>query len=200
MNRADWDRRYAGGDLLWTERPNRFLVAEIADLAPGRALDLACGEGRNAVWLAELGWRVTGVDFSEVAVEKAHRLAARRGVEVDWVAEDLLRYQFPAATCDLVIMLYLQLPAAEREQVIRAAAAALAPGGTFLLVAHDRRNLEDGYGGPRDPTVLYTAEDVVADLGDFEIERAGIVERPVDTPEGDQAIALDTLVRARRPA
>jgi len=200
MNRADWDRRYAGGDLLWTERPNRFLVAEIADLAPGRALDLACGEGRNAVWLAELGWRVTGVDFSEVAVEKAHRLAARRGVEVDWVAEDLLRYQFPAATCDLVIMLYLQLPAAVREQVIRAAAAALAPGGTFLLVAHDRRNLEDGYGGPRDPTVLYTAEDVVVDLGGFESERAGIVERPVDTPEGDQAIALDTLVRARRPA
>jgi SAM-dependent methyltransferase len=200
MNRAEWDRRYAGSDLLWTERPNRFLVAEIADLAPGRALDLACGEGRNAVWLTELGWRVTGVDFSEVAVEKAHRLAALRGVEVDWVVEDLLRYPFPTATCDLVIMLYLQLPAAERAQVIRAAAAALAPGGTFLLVAHDRRNLEDGYGGPRDPTVLYTAEDVVADLGDFEIERAGIVERPVETPEGDQAIALDTLVRARRPA
>ena len=115
-----------------------------------------------------------------------------------WIAEDVLRYQFPAATCDLVIMLYLQLPSAEREQVIRAAAAALAPSGTFLLVAHDSRNLEHGYGGPPDPTVLYTAEDVVADLRGLEIERAGIVERPVETPEGDEAIALDALVRARR--
>jgi SAM-dependent methyltransferase len=198
MDRTDWDRRYAGSELLWTERPNRFLVAEIADLAPGRALDLACGEGRNAVWLAEQGWRVTGIDFSEVAVGKAHRLAALRGVEVDWIADDLLRYEFPAATCDLVIMLYLQLPEAERGHVIRAAASALAPGGTFLLVGHDSRNLEHGYGGPRDPSVLYTADDVVADLDGFEIERAGIVERPVETPEGDEAIALDALVRARR--
>jgi SAM-dependent methyltransferase len=198
MNQADWDRRYAVSELVWTARPNRFLVAETEELRPGNALDLACGEGRNAVWLAERGWRVMGVDFSEVAIEKARRLAASRDVEVDWVAEDLLRYRFPAAAFDLVLVLYLQVPAAERSQIVRNAARAIAPGGTFLLVGHDSRNLKHGYGGPQDASVLYSADDVVADLDGFVIERAEMVERPVETPAGDQAVALDVLVRARR--
>jgi len=198
MDRADWDRRYAGSELLWTARPNRFLVAETEELAPGRALDLACGEGRNAVWLAERGWRVTGIDFSEVALEKARRLAASRNVEADWIAEDVLRYAFQPAAFDLVLMLYLQVPAAERSQIIRSAAGAIAPGGTFVLVGHDSRNLEHGYGGPRDASVLCTADDVVADLDGLAVERADLVERPVETPEGGRAIALDVLVRARR--
>ena len=82
---------------------------------------------------------------------------------------------------------------------MRAAVKTIVPGGTFLLVAHDSRNLEHGYGGPKDPAVLYTAEDVIADLQGFEIERAELVERPVQSPEGEQ-VALDALVRARRPA
>src|SRR5262249_26498882 len=164
MDRAEWDQRYEGAELLWTARPNRFLVAETESLAPGRALDLACGEGRNAVWLAERGWDVTGVDFSAVAIEKAHRLAAARGVEVEWIADDLMRFPFPESAFDLVVLLYLQIPAREREQVVRNASRAVAAGGTFLLVGHDSRNLEHGYGGPRDPAVLYTADDVVADL------------------------------------
>ena len=80
-------------ELLWTAQPNRFLVAKSSDLSPGRALDVACGEGRNAVWLAEQGWQVTGVDFSEVALEKARRLAELRGVEAEWVQADLLDYR-----------------------------------------------------------------------------------------------------------
>lgn len=199
MDREEWDRRYAGRELLWTGEPNRFLVAETAGLEPGRALDLACGEGRNAVWLAARGWRVTGVDFSEVALGKARQLADARGVEARWVAADLHEYRPEPGAFDLVIVFYLQVPEAERRTILRAAADAVAPGGTFLLVAHDRANLERGHGGPQEPAVLYTAEDVVADLGGLEIERADRVERPVETPDGER-VALDALVRAVRPA
>jgi SAM-dependent methyltransferase len=197
MDREEWDRRYEGGELLWTAEPNRFLVAEITELAPGRALDLACGEGRNAVWLAGRGWRVTGVDFSEVAIEKARRLAGAREVEVEWLVADLLQYRHQPEAFALVILFYLQVPAAQRRQIVRAAAKAIAPGGTFLMVGHDSRNLEGGYGGPKDAAVLYTPEDVVVDLNGLEIERAEVVERPVETPEGER-VALDALVRAHR--
>jgi SAM-dependent methyltransferase len=200
MDRADWDRRYAGRELLWTGEPNRFLVAETAELPPGRALDLACGEGRNAVWLAEQGWRVTGVDFSRVALDKAHGLAAARGVTVEWVGRDVLEYEPEELAFDLVLLFYLQLPTVSRRAAVRAAARAVAPGGTLLVVAHDRANLEQGHGGPQDPAVLYTADDVVADLdgAGLRLERAERVERPVETPDGER-VALDVLVRAARP-
>ncbi len=199
MDREDWNRRYAGSELLWTAEPNRFLVAETVGLPPGRALDLACGEGRNAVWLAERGWRATGVDFSGVALAKARRLADARGVDVEWVEADLLAYRPEPAAFELVLVFYLQVPAAERRQALRGAAGAVAPGGTFLLVAHDRDNLEHGHGGPQEPAVLYTAADVAADLAGsgLELERAERVERPVQTPDGER-VALDALVRARR--
>jgi SAM-dependent methyltransferase len=199
MDREVWNRRYAGGELVWTSEPNRFLVAEAATLPAGRALDLACGEGRNAVWLAERGWRVTGVDFSEVGLEKARALANARGVQAEWVVADLLRYTPEPRAYDLVLVFYLQVPAAERRGIVLAAADAVAPGGLFLLVAHDRSNLGRGYGGPQDPTVLYTAGDVGADLDEsgLQIERAETVRRAVATPNGER-IALDALVRARR--
>ncbi|HEX8975531.1 MAG TPA: class I SAM-dependent methyltransferase [Solirubrobacteraceae bacterium] len=196
-----WNRRYAGRELVWTAEPNRFLVQETAPLEPGRALDLACGEGRNAVWLAQREWSVTGVDFSDVALEKARRLAQARGVRAEWVVADLLDYQPAPQAFDLVLIFYLQVPTAQRRPIMRAAAAAVAPGGTLLLVGHDSSNLEHGHGGPQHAAVLYTAQDVVADLKDsgMRIERAERVERPVDTP-GGQRIALDALVRARSPA
>ena len=199
MDSEVWNRRYADRELVWTSEPNRFLVAEAAGLEAGQALDLACGEGRNAVWLAEQGWRMTGVDFSEVGLEKARALAAARGVQAEWVTADLRDYTPEPQAYDLVLVFYLQVPATERQPIVRAAADAVAPGGVFLLVAHDRRNLEHGHGGPQDPTVLYTASDVVGDLEgtSLEIERAETVRRPVDTPEGER-VALDALVRARR--
>ena len=156
MDAEAWDRRYEGTELLWSAQPNRFLVAEAQALPPGRALDLACGEGRNAVWLAELGWKVTGVDFSPVAIGKAGQLAAARGVAGEFEVADLLAYEPAGQAFDLVIVFYLQVLAAVRNAILRRAAAAVAPGGTFLLVAHGRSNLEEGYGGPRDPDVLYT--------------------------------------------
>src|SRR5690242_3987552 len=120
MDRDEWDRRYAGTELLWTARPNRFLVAEVDGLAPGRALDLACGEGRNAVWLADRGWRATGVDFSRVALEKAQRLAEAHGLVVEWVEADLVGYVPEPGAFDLVILFYLQVSEHERGRIVRA--------------------------------------------------------------------------------
>ena len=194
--REDWNERYARTELLWTAAPNQLIAAEASDLAPGRALDLACGEGRNAVWLAERGWEVTGVDFSDVAIEKARALAARRGVEVDWDVADVLRYAPVAAGFDLVVVCYLQLPGAELAYVLRHAKKALAPGGTLLVLGHDATNLTDGHGGPKDPAVLFTPEQVVSALGELVVERAEVVHRTVALDEGE-AVALDAFVRGR---
>ena len=195
MRREDWDRRYAETSLLWSAEPNRFLVSEAAALAPGRALDVACGEGRNALWLAGLGWSVTAVDFSTVAVAKGLDRAARIGAEIDFVCADLLDYEPAAGAYDLVLVLYLQLPPDERRLVLFRATAALAPSGTFLLIGHDLTNLTDGVSGPSDPSVLYTPDDIVGELPGLEIEKAERVLR--DVVEADRP-AIDVLVRARR--
>jgi SAM-dependent methyltransferase len=195
MQREDWDRRYAAVENLWAKKPNRFLVAEVASLAPGRALDLACGEGQNAIWLASLGWDVTGVDYSDVAIAKARARAAREGVAVEFMSADLVEYEPEHAAYDLVVVLYLHIPAAQRAGVHARAAAAVAPGGTFLLLGHDRANLTDGVGGPSDPDLLYTADEIAAELPGLEIEKATTVLRDVD---GEARDAIDTIVRARR--
>jgi SAM-dependent methyltransferase len=197
VEREDWNRKHGEAGLLFGAEPNRFLVAEVDGLEPGRALDLACGAGRNAVWLAEQRWTVTGVDFSDVALENARGLAAERGVEVDWVQADVRAWEPPAEAFDLVAVLYLQIPAEERRPVLARAAGAVAPSGTLLVVGHDLQNLNGGYGGPKDPRVLFTPEDVVADLLGLEIEKAERVLRPVETEDGE-AQAIDALVRARR--
>jgi SAM-dependent methyltransferase len=195
MDAHAWDDRYAASELVWSREPNQFVAAELADLSPGSAVDLGAGEGRNAIWLASRGWSATAVDFSQVAVEKGRRIAAERGLDVDFVVADLLEHDPGEQAFDLVIVFYLQLPADELGAVLSRAARAVAPGGTFLLVGHDLRNLAAGHGGPQDAAVLYTPEDVVASLGGLEVERAEPVERPVDG-----AVAIDALVRAHRPA
>jgi 2-polyprenyl-3-methyl-5-hydroxy-6-metoxy-1,4-benzoquinol methylase len=196
MQREDWDRRYAAVENLWAAKPNRFLVAEVSDLPPGRALDLACGEGQNAIWLATRGWEVTGVDYSEVAVAKARARAEREGVRVRFECADLVAYEPERGAHDLVVILYLHIPSTERGSVHARAAAALAPGGTFLLLGHDRTNLTEGVGGPSDPDILYSADEIAAELPGLEIEKAATVLRDVD---GEDRDAIDTIVRARRP-
>jgi len=197
VDSADWDRRYAAAELLWSAGPNRFVAEELGDLPPGRALDLACGEGRNAIWLAERGWRVTAVDFSAVALGKARRLAGVRGVDVDWVLADVRDYRPEAAAFDLVLVAYLQVPAPELAEVLRRGAGAVAPGGSVLVVGHDLYNLTEGVGGPQDAAVLHTPEAVAAELSGFTVHRATRVRRPVETAEGTRE-AIDTLVRATR--
>ncbi len=198
MDAGDWNNRYRGTDLVWSAGPNMFVERVCRDLPPGRAIDLAAGEGRNAIWLAELGWNVTAVDFSDVAIDKAEQLADRRGVTIDAQVADLATFEPSPGEFDLVLVAYLQLVDAELTPILRRAAAAVAAGGTFLLVAHDLDNLEHGYGGPSHPSVLTTPEQVVIAIGDtFEIDNAEVVDRPVTVDDGAR-VARDTLVVARR--
>ena len=199
MDQTAWDERYAGPELVWGLGPNCFVAEELAALPPGRAIDLGTGEGRNAIWLAERGFTVTAVDFSQVGLARAAGLAAERGVSVDWVHADLLDYQPAPGRYDLVLIAYIQLPADRLTALARAAASALAPGGTLLAIGHDRDNLTRGHGGPKDLSVLWTAETVTAGLGGLTVQQAGQMDRIVGTPDGDRT-AIDTLVRATRPA
>ena len=202
MDREAWNQRYADAELVWSAEANRFLVQEVADLPPGRALDLGAGEGRNAIWLAERGWRVTAVDFSGVGLQKARRLAEARGVEVNWIEADLRSYSPAQSAFDLVVLLYIHLPGEERRGLTRRAADAVAAGGALLVVGHDRSNLEEGYGGPQDPTILFSPDDITDDLAGIEelrVVRADRVMRPVMTDDGERN-AIDALVRAERRA
>lgn len=201
MDRDAWNTRYGGTELVWGSGPNRFVVEEVEGLPSGRALDLACGEGRNAIWLGERGWVVTAVDWSDVAVHRGRELAVARGVDVEWIVADALRWELPALAFDLVLLAYVQLPEPARSAVLRGAAAAVAPGGVLLAVAHDRSNLDGGYGGPQDPGVLTTPEEVAAALraAGLDVERAEVVRRAVETDDGTVG-ALDHVVRARRGA
>jgi SAM-dependent methyltransferase len=197
MRREDWDRRYAAVENLWAARPNRFLVAEVSELRPGRALDLASGEGQNAIWLAGIGWDVTGVDYSEVAIAKADARAEREGVDARFVCADLVSYVPEPGAFDLVLLLYLHIPPEERRTVLARAADALAPGGTFLLVGHDLTNMTEGVGGPSDPSIHVTPDEIAAELPGLEIEKADRVLRDV---AGEERDAIDALVRARKRA
>lgn len=199
MGPTDWDRRWEQRLAKGARDVSPWLVEEACGLPPGRALELACGAGRNAIWLASRGWHVTAVDFSAVALNAARERAAEAGVEVEWLQADVVEWSPPAGTFGLVCVLYLQLPAAERRAVLGHAREALAPGGVLLVVGHDTRNLAAGHGGPSSPEVLFTAEDVCGELDGLTIERAGLARRPIDLEPGGP-VALDALVRARRPA
>jgi SAM-dependent methyltransferase len=208
MDARAWDERYAASELVWSPTPNQFVSAELDNLRPGRALDLAAGEGRNALWLADRGWEVTAVDFSLVALDKGRALEERhehgRDMHVDWVHADALTFEHGPLPYDLTLVAYLQLPADERRTAVRRAFGALREGGTFFLVAHDSSNLTEGTGGPQDASVLFTAEEVLADLDGerFDVERAERVPRTVaadDEHRGEAArTAYDCLVRLVR--
>lgn len=199
MDRHAWNDRYTQADLVWTAEPNRTFATEVGSLPPGAALDLGAGEGRNAIWLAQQGWTTTAVDFSDVALAKARQLAEASGVEIDSVVADVTTYTPPAGVYDLVAVIYLHLPARERTDVHRRAAAAVAPGGTMIVLGHDTTNLAYGHGGPQDPTVLFAPDDVVRDLAPtgLTVTKAESLNRTVATPDGDR-IAIDALVTAHR--
>ena len=199
MDHHGWNERYAAADLVWSATPNQTFATEVATLPAGRALDLGAGEGRNAIWLATQGWTATAVDFSDVGLAKARHLAEANDVEIDTLVADVTVFTPPESSFDLVAVIYLHLPAEERIGVHRRAAAALAPGGTLVVLGHDTTNIADGYGGPQDPDVLFTPDDVVRDLEptDLTVTKAERVHRTVTTPDGDRT-AIDALVTARR--
>jgi SAM-dependent methyltransferase len=209
VDASEWDQRYAGTELVWSAQPNRFVAEEVADLPPGRAVDLGAGEGRNALHLARLGWSVTAVDFSQVALDKGRAVAG--DLPVTWVCADATAWTAPEPV-DLVVEAYLHVGPAARRATTGNAFGSLRVGGTFLLVGHDTTNLTEGTGGPQDPEVLMTAEDILADLdaactstgAAYDVVRAGRVARPVAEPGHEHAeddrIAWDCLVRVIRRA
>jgi SAM-dependent methyltransferase len=200
MDSKDWDERYRTKDLVWTANANQFVVAEVSGLAPGRALDVAAGEARNAVWLAEQGWEATAVDFSAVAMEKAVALAQSRGVTLSTAVVDVVTEPLPGGPYDLVLVAYLQLSAPERRGAVAHCVDALASEGTYLAVAHDASNLDGGYGGPQDPAVLASPQEIANLLraAGLAVVKAEVVERRVETADGER-IAYDHVVRALRP-
>jgi SAM-dependent methyltransferase len=197
---ADWDARYNERDgPLWSGRPNGQLVAEVADLIPADALDIGCGEGADAIWLAEHGWTVTAIDISRVAVDRAREAAAHAGVTVEWVCGDVLRTPFAPASFDLVSMQYPALPKAAGESAVRALLDTVRSGGVLLAVYHDldddhREHMKSRGLDPAD----YVAVDELAALlgGDFTIERHAVEPR-IDPPPNTPHIA-DVVLRARR--
>jgi SAM-dependent methyltransferase len=212
MDAREWDERYAEAPLVWSAAPNQFVARELADLPPGRALDLASGEGRNALWLAERGWEVTAVDFSLVGLDKGRALQERNehgDLHIDWVHGDVLGYDPGPVPYDLSLIAYLQLVPGERRISVRTAFEALRVGGTLFVVGHDSTNLTEGSGGPTDPSVLFTAEDVLRDLEDhrFDVVRAERVVRVLPAPDPThkhdaepERHAYDALVRLVRSA
>jgi SAM-dependent methyltransferase len=196
---ARWDERYAAREYVWDVTPNRFVERYLAGFTPGHAIDLAAGEGRNAVWLARQGWEVIAVDFSRVGLDKARRLAVEHGVDarVELAIADALTYE-PPGPVELVVIAYLQVPAAQQRVILERAAAWLRPGGTLFVVAHDRSNVERGHGGPSDPDVCYDVDATVEALPGLRIVSAEVVRRDVETDDGLRS-ALDTLVMAQRP-
>ncbi|MBJ8347743.1 bifunctional 2-polyprenyl-6-hydroxyphenol methylase/3-demethylubiquinol 3-O-methyltransferase UbiG [Antrihabitans sp. YC2-6] len=198
MDAAAWDEKYAKADLVWGAPPNAVVVEIVTVLHPGRALDLACGEGRNAIWLATRGWEVSAIDFSQVAIDKARTVASKspRSVRnrIDWATGDILTTTFDGSF-ELIVVAYLHLPKDERRQVLRKAVDALAEAGVLIVLGHDTTNIADGVGGPQDPDILFTPEDVVADIEDeAQILAAEKRERHVEA-----GTAIDALVVAARP-
>ncbi|XAS65484.1 class I SAM-dependent methyltransferase [Micrococcaceae bacterium Sec5.8] len=198
VDAAGWDRRYSESDRVWGSEPNIWVANELKGLAPGRALDLGAGEGRHAIWLAECGWQVQALDFSAKGLETGRRHAETAGVgnRIEWTVADACEIESPAESFDLVLVAYLQLPATQLEAAVTTAAAAIAPGGTFLLVNHDADNPEHGSGGPQDPNVLQKPDQVAQWLQEagLEIQVANTRSRPV---AGGLRPALDCVVLAK---
>lgn len=197
MDAQDWDARYAASERIWSVEPNQFVAAELVDLPPGRAVDLAAGEGRNAIWLAAQGWDVTALDYSAVAIDRGRAVSD----EVTWVVGDALTTSLPSGL-DLALISYLQLAHDAMATVVRRAYDALAPGGTFFLICHDASNLTEGVGGPQDASVLVTAGDVLRYLEGttHDVLQAARVERSVTGDDGISRTAYDVLVRLVRRA
>jgi SAM-dependent methyltransferase len=197
-----WDERYRSSGSLWSGEANPQLIADVADLPPGAALDAGCGEGADAIWLAERGWQVTAVDFSSVALERgaAHARSAGLDASIEWVRADLLTWVPPESRYDLVTTQFVHVPADQRAAVHGRLAAAVAPEGTLLLVEHSPRDLSTTARRPHDPGLFTTAADIAAGLDPHQWEIVVSEARPRQAPDpaGEIITVYDEVVRARR--
>jgi tRNA1(Val) A37 N6-methylase TrmN6 len=205
MDASGWDERYAQTQMVWSVEPNIFVVEEVTRLLqdvadpshPGHALDLAGGEGRNALWLAETGFDTELVEFSPVALDKAASAATKRGVTLTLSLHDITTSP-TLKPADLVLLCYLQLPVEQLIDVYAYATTLLKPGGTLLVIAHEKDNLAHGYGGPQDENLLPRVTDVVEAIKEqLMVTRAEQVTRIVHTDTGDKR-AIDLVVTATR--
>jgi len=192
-----WNERYSGTDRVWSATPNKDVAAIVGDLPPGRAIDLGAGEGRHAIWLAERGWTVTAVDYADAGLDRGRREATERGVAeaITWVVEDVTEWEPSPAendtgAYDLVLIAFLHVP----EDVFTRAREWLAPGGHLVVVGHALRNLTDGHGGPQDPTLLHSPEQLRQKAAGLTVLRAEEVERVTDSGER----AIDVVLVATR--
>ncbi|CAM3173160.1 class I SAM-dependent methyltransferase [Prescottella defluvii] len=197
MNAEDWDERYSQADMVWGTPPNPVVVEFVTSLPAGRALDLACGEGRHALWLATRGWETTGVDYSRVAIEKAREIATQAPRRVrerlTYVVDDITSTD--VSDYDLVLMIFAHLAPPQRRALVSRVIDSLKPDGILMILGHDALNHTQGVGGPPDPEILYTPEDLKDDLnGRLDVT---VAERRFRDVEGGTAI--DALLVARKP-
>ncbi len=195
-----WDERYAASQRVWSGRPNRVLVELAAELPPGVALDVGCGEGADVVWLAERGWRVTGADISTVALERARQHAGEAGVadRTSWLHVDLVAGDQLPGGADLVIAMFIHVPEAHFDRIYGAIAAAVRPGGTLLVAGHHPDERDTGLRNPHLSHLLFTPERVARLLGPEWL--VDVAERRTREQEkdGETLMATDTVVLARR--
>jgi SAM-dependent methyltransferase len=203
FDEAFWNERYRSSARVWSGNPNLQLVAEIADLAPGRALDVGCGEGADAIWLARLGWEVVAADISGVALERAAQHA--RDVDpvacarIEWRQTDLMIDPPEANSFDLVSAQFMQLPRQPRTRLFTALVRSVRTGGTLLVVGHHPTDLTSGVPRPRMPELFYSADEVARLLDDMwtvAVEEAR--PRTAVTPQGDEVTIHDAVLRATR--
>lgn len=199
-----WDERYRTAPKLWSGQPNAQLVANASDLTPGAALDVGCGEGGDVIWLARQGWQVTGVDVSQVALDRAAEHAAEAGDDIaartSWQQVDLLTWAPPTAAYDLVTSHFIHLPPEIRSTVQAGLAAAVRPGGSLLIVGHDRSDLHTTINRPNLPDLFFGADELAAELdpAEWEVLVAATPEREAVDPEGRTVTIKDAVLLARR--
>ncbi|MDO8362676.1 MAG: class I SAM-dependent methyltransferase [Actinomycetota bacterium] len=202
-NEQFWDDRYRSAPAIWSGRPNPQLVANAADLAPGRALDIGAGEGADAIWLAERGWQVTAVDISGVALDRARAAAEQRGAEIaeriTWVRADLAEWVPPVAAFELVSVQFMHLTSDVRVPLYDRCIAAVAPGGTALIVGHHVSDLQTTIRRPQLPDLYFEPADVAATLpGDWRVLEAGTSPRMTHDATGAEVQIHDAVLVARR--
>lgn len=206
MSAAAWDERYRSRESLWSDEPNPTLVTEVSPLGPRSAIDVGCGEGADAIWLAKRGWRVTGLDISRVALARAasaeERYRSEIATPIVWQQADLLAWTPGELRFDLVTAHFVHFPQAARVRFFATLAACVASGGTLLIVGHDPSDLATNVRRPPDPAVLPTASDIARalDAGAWDIQCCETRPRPATDRDERPATVNDAIVRATRRA
>ena len=199
-----WDERYRSKDALWSRNPNPHLVAQAGELSPGHALDVGAGEGADAIWLASRGWHVIAVDLSPVALKRASAHADEAGEDIagriEWVHEDVTSWDPGPGRYDLVSAQYMHLPPPRRQAMLSHLTAAVAPGGSLLLVCHHPSDLQTTVPRPNIPELFFTGDDIVSELdpGQWAIITNAAPGRTVTDPDGNEVTVHDTVLRAIR--